>query len=130
MVCSEDCLKAAVAELTDGEQGAVAEGREDVGVTCSERELWEWKQGGMCRLDAVAVGKHDEDAVGDGLEVGAGAVQAEEVRGTAGVGDSCVFGARRDGRGEDYGIKAKRCVGRIVFNFIVLGRLSFGERLG
>ena len=79
----------------------------------------------MCRLDAVAVRKHDEDAVGDGLGVGAWAVHAEEVRGTAGVGDSCVVGARRYGWGEDYGIKAKRCVGRIVFNFIVLGRLSF-----
>jgi hypothetical protein len=53
----------------------------------------------MCSLDAVAVGKHDKDAVRYGLGVGAWAVHVEEVRGTAKVGDSCVFGARRDGQG-------------------------------
>jgi hypothetical protein len=84
----------------------------------------------MCRLDAVAVGKHDEDAVGDGLEVGAWAVHAEEVRGIVGVGNSRVFGVRRDRWGESYRIKANRCGGRIGFNFIVLGWLSFRERLG
>jgi hypothetical protein len=84
----------------------------------------------MCRLDAVAVGKHDEDAVGDGLEVGAWAVHAEEMGGAAGVGDGRVFGAGRDWRGESYRIEAKRCGGRIVFNFIVLHWLSFGERSG
>jgi hypothetical protein len=39
----------------------------------------------MCRLDAVAVGKHDEDAVG------AWAVHAEEMGGAAGVGDKAVW---------------------------------------
>jgi hypothetical protein len=37
----------------------------------------------MCRLDAVAVGKHDE--------VGAWAVHAEEMGGAAGVRDGRVF---------------------------------------
>ena len=58
----------------------------------------------MRRLDAVAVGNHDEDAVGDGLEVGAWAIHAEEVGGTARVGDSRVFGTRRERRGESYRI--------------------------
>jgi hypothetical protein len=84
----------------------------------------------MCRLDAVAVGKHGKDAVQDGLEVGAWAVHAEEVRGTAGVGDSRLFGARRDGQGESYIIKANRCGGQIGFNFVFLGWLSFEERPG
>ncbi len=45
----------------------------------------------MCRLNAVAVGKHDEDAVGDRLEGGAWAVHAEEMGGAAGVGDKAVW---------------------------------------
>ena len=33
--CGEYRLETAGAELADGEQGAVAEGREDMGVSCS-----------------------------------------------------------------------------------------------
>jgi hypothetical protein len=84
----------------------------------------------MCPLDAVAVGKHDEDAVGDGLEVGAWTVHAEEMGGSAGVGDGRVFVVGRDWWGESYIIEAKWCGGRIVFNSIVLHWLSIGERPG
>ncbi len=95
-----------------------------------EREVWHRKQGFVCGLDAGTVGHLDKHAVRDGFDVGAGAGTAEEVGGAAGVGDGRVFGAGREWRGESYRIEAKRCGGRIVFNFIVLHWLSFGERSG
>ena len=39
----------------------------------------------MCGLDAGAIGKGNENAVGDGLDVGAGAGETEKMGGAAGV---------------------------------------------
>ena len=63
----------------------------------------------MCGLNVVAVGKLDKDSAGDRLEAGAWAVDAQEVRGAARVGNRSRAGCRVARWVESYGIKAE-CV--------------------
>ena len=49
----------------------------------SEREVREWEQGRVGGLDVRAVGHEDAHSVGDRLDVGAGAVDAQEMGGAA-----------------------------------------------
>ena len=103
--CCEDGFEAAITELSDGEEGTIAEGRKNVCFAGCHGEMQHWEEGGVCGLDAGAIWEGDLDAIGDWLEVGARAVEAQEMRGAARVCNSCGGSV---GRGsESYGAETR-----------------------
>ena len=57
-------------QLADGNEGTLAEGRRNAGLTCSQRDIVERQEGGVGGADAGAIGKADQYSVVSGKLIG------------------------------------------------------------